>query len=169
VLCEEEGEVKIESVKGGEGIQNGTSLWMKNSTGCVLKGIIEERASFFFIVSISSVDYEEGEEEQTKYKLIFIGSLFFPCLLSFTINSESNILKGIISTKTFSFSSVITQENEGEGKIEKNRIDDTSYDIPVSLLINFPSFHLNSPFFCYFSLPIEESSSSFSFFSFSFR
>jgi hypothetical protein len=103
VLCEGEGKVKVESVKKRDGIKNGTSLWMKNPTGYVLKGIVEERSSSFFIPSISSVDSEEDEEEKTKYKLIFIGSLLFPCLLSFTVKSESNISEGINSTKDFIF------------------------------------------------------------------
>jgi hypothetical protein len=40
-------------------------------------------------------------------------------------------------------------------KIEKNRIYDTSYGIPVSLLINFPFFHLNSPFFFTSPYPLK--------------
>jgi hypothetical protein len=81
ILCEGPGELTIEGLKGGDGIQNGTSLWMLNSSGCGLKGISEERNSSSFIPTLRNATLHE---EDSNYKLIFTGTLLFPCGLNST-------------------------------------------------------------------------------------
>jgi hypothetical protein len=63
ILCSS-GELNVKSLKGGDGIQNGTSLWILNSSGCVLKGISEDRSSSFFIPTLSNVNNEDDNSDE---------------------------------------------------------------------------------------------------------
>jgi hypothetical protein len=59
-----------------------------NSSGWILKGIPEERYSSFFIRTLTNV---EKEDDNCNYKLIFTRSLFFSCLLNYTVHSKWSI------------------------------------------------------------------------------
>ncbi|KAH7815693.1 uncharacterized protein MONOS_121 [Monocercomonoides exilis] len=81
IVCAGSGLLKVASVKGEDGVKEGSSLWILNE-GCTLKGIAEERESAFFIPQLERVESEENGGETT---LKFLGSLLVPCNLSFRV------------------------------------------------------------------------------------
>ncbi|KAH7818850.1 uncharacterized protein MONOS_15625 [Monocercomonoides exilis] len=81
IICSDSGILKVMSLKGGDGSERNTSLWMLNE-GYSFEGIISERDSSFFIPVLESV---EAKEETDRMKLTFKGFLFVPCNLSFSV------------------------------------------------------------------------------------
>jgi hypothetical protein len=76
--------------------------------------------------------------------------MLFPCGLNYTVRNESNIEGKTPPQEHLNFTSIIN-ETRGEGIIPTSMIDSTSWDIEVSIFINFPSFkrnpvHSTSPF-----------------------
>ncbi|KAH7822903.1 uncharacterized protein MONOS_14764 [Monocercomonoides exilis] len=57
IICSDSGSLSITSLKGGDGWERNTSLWMLNDV-CGFGGIVSERGSSFFIPVL-----EKGEEE----------------------------------------------------------------------------------------------------------
>jgi hypothetical protein len=88
LVCSGDGEVEIESFKGGDGSQKATSMWMIKKEGCEIKGIGEERNSTFFIPSLINVISSLKEDN---YLVPLTGTLFLPCSFSLVfVSSEEN-------------------------------------------------------------------------------
>jgi hypothetical protein len=54
IICSS-GRLDVKSLKGGDGIQNGSSLFILSSSECSLKGITKERNLFFFISTLDNI------------------------------------------------------------------------------------------------------------------
>eukprot|EP00770_Monocercomonoides_exilis_P012196 MONOS_12138.1-p1 / transcript=MONOS_12138.1 / gene=MONOS_12138 / organism=Monocercomonoides_exilis_PA203 / gene_product=unspecified product / transcript_product=unspecified product / location=Mono_scaffold00651:2410-13165(-) / protein_length=2721 / sequence_SO=supercontig / SO=protein_coding / is_pseudo=false len=83
IACSENGVLLIESLKGGDGAKENSSLWIANS-GCSLQGIVDERISALFIPIVESVEIkadawagDKGEEREA----IIRGQVLMPCNL----------------------------------------------------------------------------------------
>ncbi|KAH7827599.1 uncharacterized protein MONOS_5245 [Monocercomonoides exilis] len=124
IICDGSGELKITGLKGGDGLQNNTSLWIRNRD-CKLYERAGERASPFFIPTLNFVEYGNKEESDA---LILKGTLFLPCNLSLGISVlirnreevETHLLesKNLISEEEINFStvspSIISSSEEAE-------------------------------------------------------
>jgi hypothetical protein len=80
---DEMSELNVLSLKGGDGQEKNTSLWILND-GCVLKGLPKERASPFFIPSLVNVS---NTTDGSTLRLSFVGSLLLPCGLGIEVLS----------------------------------------------------------------------------------
>jgi hypothetical protein len=135
MICEGGGRVKIESLKGGDGIQDGTSLWIlpSSSSDCLfIDGITSERKSLFFIPSFNiSLNKTEG----SVYVFSLSGCLFIPCSLSvslvFVLEEGKN--EGIEKVKNVEWKN----EEEEEGEVEKNEIDGRQNEEEVFFMFDF--------------------------------
>ncbi|KAH7817646.1 uncharacterized protein MONOS_12266 [Monocercomonoides exilis] len=58
IICSDSGTLNVRSLKGGDGLERNTSLWMLNE-GCSFEGIASERDSSFFIPVLESVEARE--------------------------------------------------------------------------------------------------------------
>ncbi|KAH7816842.1 uncharacterized protein MONOS_11198 [Monocercomonoides exilis] len=84
VHCVDSGSLNVSGVEEGDGVGENDSLWILNE-GCVLLGIASERTSPFFVPQLTSVS--SVSDDSTTF-LTFIGTLLFPCNLSFQIVTE---------------------------------------------------------------------------------
>jgi hypothetical protein len=84
ILCLN-GELNIESLKGGDGKKENSSLFISSSADCVVEGIVKNLPSPLFIPSISSID-EPNEENNNQ--ITFNGIHLFPCSLSLSFSSD---------------------------------------------------------------------------------
>ncbi|KAH7821259.1 uncharacterized protein MONOS_11862fu11863 [Monocercomonoides exilis] len=139
VICEGNGELNVVSVKGGDGMLPDTSLWILND-GCNVGGIMEERASSFFIPVL---DFVATEENGSYVELTFKGSLLLPCNLSFDIVSLINDVKAI--DHYLLEESGYVNETEMNGKVPLSVVADASAETEVCARIVFgnhkyPSF-----------------------------
>jgi hypothetical protein len=65
LLCEGEGMEKIENVKGGDGNQENSSLFISSpESDSELEGIVKNHPSLLFIPSVSSIDEPTEENEK---------------------------------------------------------------------------------------------------------
>ncbi|KAH7826564.1 uncharacterized protein MONOS_7899 [Monocercomonoides exilis] len=78
-ICEGNGELNVMSLKGGDGVLPNTSLWILNE-GCEFEGMIEERASSFFIPVVEEARNETASDGKTIIALS--GRLLLPCNVS---------------------------------------------------------------------------------------
>ncbi|KAH7822929.1 uncharacterized protein MONOS_8541 [Monocercomonoides exilis] len=85
VICEGNGELDVVSVKGGDGIEKNTSLWILDE-GCELGGIASERTSSFFIPILEEV--KNTTQPTGEMELIIHGKLLLPCNLSVKISMK---------------------------------------------------------------------------------
>ncbi|KAH7815478.1 uncharacterized protein MONOS_9749 [Monocercomonoides exilis] len=131
IICSDSGILNVMSVKGGDGLERNTSLWMLNE-GCSFEGIASERDSSFFIPVLESV---EAKEETDRMKLTFIGMLLIPCNLTFSVvkkkGEEKEIEKHDFDSNGF------LSEREVEGSVAKGLISICGDEIEVSLCILF--------------------------------
>ncbi|KAH7823551.1 uncharacterized protein MONOS_9436 [Monocercomonoides exilis] len=131
IICSDSGILNVESLKGGDGLERNTSLWMLNE-GCSFEGIASERDSSFFIPVLESV---EAKEETDKMKLTFKGSLLIPCNLSFSVvkrkGEEKEIEKHDFDSNGF------MSESEVEGSVGKDLLSSCGDEIEVSVRILF--------------------------------
>ncbi|KAH7823907.1 uncharacterized protein MONOS_1055 [Monocercomonoides exilis] len=131
VICSDSGTLNVMSLKGGDGLERNTSLWMLNE-GCSFEGIVSERDSSFFIPILEGV---EAKEETDRMKLIFKGLLFVPCNLSFSVvksfGEEKEIEKHDFDTDGF------LSEREAEGSVAKDIISNCGNEIEVKVCILF--------------------------------
>eukprot|EP00770_Monocercomonoides_exilis_P000541 MONOS_538.1-p1 / transcript=MONOS_538.1 / gene=MONOS_538 / organism=Monocercomonoides_exilis_PA203 / gene_product=unspecified product / transcript_product=unspecified product / location=Mono_scaffold00008:220647-227882(+) / protein_length=2412 / sequence_SO=supercontig / SO=protein_coding / is_pseudo=false len=138
IICSDSGTLKVIRLKGGDGVLPNTSLWMLNE-GCIFEGIISERDSSFFIPVLESV---EEKEETDRMKLTFIGLLFIPCNLSFSVvkrkGEEKEIEKHDFDSNGF------LSEKEAEGSVAKDLISSCGNEIEVSVSILFGNAELPS-------------------------
>ncbi|KAH7826413.1 uncharacterized protein MONOS_4210 [Monocercomonoides exilis] len=83
IICSDLGSLNVMSLKGGDGVLPNTSLWMLNE-GCELSGMMEERASSFFIPVVEGARNETGSEGKTIITLS--GRLLLPCNVSLKLS-----------------------------------------------------------------------------------
>ncbi|KAH7819567.1 uncharacterized protein MONOS_7027 [Monocercomonoides exilis] len=131
IICSDSGTLNVMSLKGGDGWERNTSLWMLNE-GCSFEGITSERDSSFFIPVLESA---EAKEEADRMKLIFKGMLLVPCNLSFSVvkrkGEEKEIEKHDFDSNGF------LSEREVEGSVAKDLISGCGNDVEVSVCIQF--------------------------------
>ncbi|KAH7819645.1 uncharacterized protein MONOS_13676 [Monocercomonoides exilis] len=131
IICSDSGTLNVMSLKGGDGWERNTSLWMLND-GCSFEGIASERDSSFFIPVLESV---EAKEEANRMKLIFKGMLLVPCNLSFSVVKRKGEEKEI---EHYDFdSNGFLSEREVEGSVEKDLLSSCGDEIEVSACILF--------------------------------
>ncbi|KAH7816117.1 uncharacterized protein MONOS_18256 [Monocercomonoides exilis] len=125
------GTLNVMSLKGGDGWERNTSLWMLND-GCSFEGIVSERASPFFLPVLESVEENEKGEE---VEVVFKGKLLLPCNLSFMIVKQKGEEKQI---EKYEFDeSGYVLETEVEGRLAKEAISEVGDDAEVRVLILF--------------------------------
>ncbi|KAH7815484.1 uncharacterized protein MONOS_5414 [Monocercomonoides exilis] len=131
IICSDIGILNVMSLKGGDGLERNTSLWMLNE-GCSFEGIVSERDSSFFIPVLESV---EAKEEANRMKLAFKGLLLVPCNLSFSVvkrkGEEKEIEKHDFDSNGF------LSEREVEGSVAKDLISSCGNEIEVSVHVLF--------------------------------
>ncbi|KAH7829741.1 uncharacterized protein MONOS_2008 [Monocercomonoides exilis] len=131
IICSDSGALNVMSLKGGDGLERNTSLWMLNE-GCSFEGIVSERDSSFFIPVLESV---ETKEEADRMKLTFKGMLLVPCNLSFSVVKKKGEEKEI---EKYDFdSNGFLSEREVEGSVAKDLIGSCGDEIEVSVQILF--------------------------------
>ncbi|KAH7825083.1 uncharacterized protein MONOS_17469 [Monocercomonoides exilis] len=131
VLCSGNGMVDVQSLKGGDGMQPSTSLWIMDG-GCELMGIPAERASALFIPRLETVNMEESGKEM---KLILGGMLLLPCNLSVRVVSAVGSTE---SLETYELEEeAIVSETEAHYWIEKAMICSAPAEAEVSVCILF--------------------------------
>ncbi|KAH7829679.1 uncharacterized protein MONOS_4100 [Monocercomonoides exilis] len=131
IICSDSGTLNVISLKGGDGWERNTSLWMLNE-GCSFEGIVSERDSSFFIPVLESV---EAKEETDRMKLTSKGMLLVPCNLSFAVVKRKGDEKEI--EKHDFDSNVFLSEREVEGSVAKDLIRSCGNDIEVSVHVLF--------------------------------
>ncbi|KAH7816290.1 uncharacterized protein MONOS_10156 [Monocercomonoides exilis] len=131
IICSDYGTLNVLSLKGGDGLERNTSLWMLNE-GCSFEGIVSERDSSFFIPVLESV---EAKEEANRMKLTFKGMLLVSCNLSFAVvkrkGDEKEIEKHDFDSNGF------LSEREVEGSVGKDLISSCGNEIEVNAHILF--------------------------------
>ncbi|KAH7824583.1 uncharacterized protein MONOS_5323 [Monocercomonoides exilis] len=131
IICSDSGALNVLSLKGGDGLERNTSLWMLNE-GCSFEGIASERDSSFFIPALESV---EAKEEADRMKLTIKGLLLIPCNLSLAVvkrkGEEKEIEKHDFDSNGF------LSEREVEGSVAKDLISGCGDEIEVSVCILF--------------------------------
>ncbi|KAH7824204.1 uncharacterized protein MONOS_15840 [Monocercomonoides exilis] len=131
IICSDSGTLNVMSLKGGDGLERNTSLWMLND-GCSFEGIASERDSSFFIPVLKSV---EAKEEANRMELTFKGMLLVPCNLSFSVVKRKGEEKEI---EHYDFdSNGFLSEIEVEGSVTKDLISNCGDEIEVSVHILF--------------------------------
>ncbi|KAH7820228.1 uncharacterized protein MONOS_7769 [Monocercomonoides exilis] len=129
MLCSDSAEVNIMSLKGGDGVLPDSSMWILND-GCMLKGIVEERASPLFIPVLEDVSVNEnGRNAMIKFK----GTLFVPCDLSFRVVYKTGDVE-MIETYPFEEDSFVS-ETEVIGMIPSENISTIADETEVSVMI----------------------------------
>ncbi|KAH7831741.1 uncharacterized protein MONOS_509 [Monocercomonoides exilis] len=137
IICSDSGTLNVMSLKGGDGLERNTSLWMLNE-GCSFEGIVSERDSSFFIPVLESV---EAKEETDRMKLTFKGILLVPCNLSFSVVKKKGEEKEI---EHYDFdSNGFLSEREVEGSVGKDLISNCGDETEVSVCILFGD--INNP------------------------
>ncbi|KAH7821217.1 uncharacterized protein MONOS_15686 [Monocercomonoides exilis] len=86
VICEGNGELNVVSVKGGDGWERNTSLWILDE-GCELGGIATERGSSFFIPVLEEV--KNISQPNGNVELMVHGKLLLPCDLSVKMSMKN--------------------------------------------------------------------------------
>ncbi|KAH7831947.1 uncharacterized protein MONOS_5967 [Monocercomonoides exilis] len=137
ILCEKEGKLNIEGLKGGDGMERNASLWILND-GCELSGIVLERASEFFIPTLEAVEMKEVGDT---IELTFRGTVLLPCNLQFQIVSRMGEVSSI-ETHAFSDEDFVS-EVEVHGRIGTSLISTAGEEVEVSAHILFGNS--NSP------------------------
>ncbi|KAH7823289.1 uncharacterized protein MONOS_785 [Monocercomonoides exilis] len=119
ILCSNMGTVNIDSLKGGDGVKDNSSLWIL-SDNCTLEGIIKERSSPLFIPKLDELNIDASKED---VQLQFIGSDFVPCNFSFqvvmTVNGQAEVLN-------FDFESILS-ESEAIGNVPMSLYNENIY------------------------------------------
>ncbi|KAH7826237.1 uncharacterized protein MONOS_7675 [Monocercomonoides exilis] len=116
IICSDSGTLNVMSLKGGDGLERNTSLWLLNA-GCSFEGIISERVSSFFIPVLESVETREKDEEM---EIVFKGKLLLPCNLSFMVVKQKGEEKQI---EKYEFDeSEYASETEVEGRLKREII-----------------------------------------------
>ncbi|KAH7825578.1 uncharacterized protein MONOS_13336 [Monocercomonoides exilis] len=133
MLCNDNGSLHISSLKGGDGSQNDSSLWVLNS-GCILSGIPSARLSPLFVPSLFSVTSSSSANQTT---LIFTGFLLLPCNLTFQLISKVGNLE-MTENEEFSQDGYVS-ENEVHAMIDSSFLNNAGDEAEVSVRILFGS------------------------------
>ncbi|KAH7824860.1 uncharacterized protein MONOS_13670 [Monocercomonoides exilis] len=131
IICSDSASLTISSLKGGDGLERNTSLWILNE-GCSFEGIVSERDSSFFIPVLESV---EAKEEADRMKLTFKGMLLVPCNLSFSVVKRKGEEKEIEKHDFDSYG--FLSEREVDGSVAKDQISSCGNEIEISVYILF--------------------------------
>ncbi|KAH7826105.1 uncharacterized protein MONOS_14449 [Monocercomonoides exilis] len=131
IICSDSASLSISSLKGGDGVFPDISMWILNE-GCLLEGIVSERASPFFIPVLESVEAREKGEE---VEVVFKGKLLLPCSLSFMVVKQFGEEKQI---EKFMFDeSGYVSETEVEGRLAREMISEAGDEAEVRVSILF--------------------------------
>ncbi|KAH7831206.1 uncharacterized protein MONOS_10859 [Monocercomonoides exilis] len=132
VICEGNSELDVVSVKGGDGIEKNTSLWILDG-GCELGGITSERGSSFFIPFLEEV--KNLTRSNGNLELMIRGKLLLPCNLSLKISmkdgDEEEIVRKGIEEEGF------VSENEIHSIISCSELEKVREETEVSVCIVF--------------------------------
>ncbi|KAH7819287.1 uncharacterized protein MONOS_2854 [Monocercomonoides exilis] len=131
ILCSDSGILTISSLKGGDGQEKNTSLWILND-GCTLGGIAGERSSPFFIPKLEEVSISENDRDVV---VKFKGSLFVPCDLSFKLVYKTGDVE-LVETYPFEEDGFVS-ETEVIGRISSENISAIADETEVSVMILF--------------------------------
>ncbi|KAH7824553.1 uncharacterized protein MONOS_12566 [Monocercomonoides exilis] len=131
ILCHESGVVSLDSLKGGDGVKENSSLWILDK-GCELKGIAVERASHLFIPVLEGIEIKEVGEEM---EVVFKGKLLLPCNLSFMVVKQIGDEK-LIEKYEFDESGYVS-ETEVEGRVKRETISEAGEEAEVRVAILF--------------------------------
>ncbi|KAH7815959.1 uncharacterized protein MONOS_18277 [Monocercomonoides exilis] len=131
IICSDSGILNVMSLKGGDGLERNTSLWMLDD-GCSFEGIVSERDSSFVIPVLESV---EAKKEANRMKLTFKGMLLVPCNLSFSVAKRKGDEKEI-EKYDFDMEGFLS-EREAEGSVAKDLLSSCGDEIEVSASILF--------------------------------
>ncbi|KAH7824084.1 uncharacterized protein MONOS_1711 [Monocercomonoides exilis] len=137
VFCTGSGTLNVVDLKGGDGWERNTSLWILNE-GCKLLGIAAERSSEFFIPTLKSVETTQKEDI---VELTFRGTLLLPCNLGFQIVSKINNVSSI-ETHAFAEDEFVSEE-EVQGKIGSSLVSSAPTEAEVAVCILFG--HVSNP------------------------
>ncbi|KAH7826069.1 uncharacterized protein MONOS_9513 [Monocercomonoides exilis] len=131
IICSDSASLTVSSLKGGDGVFPDISMWILNN-GCLIEGIVSERASSFFIPVLESVETrEEGEEVE----VVFKGKLLLPCNLSFMVVKQMGDEKQI---ERYEFDeSGFVSETEVGGKVSREMISEVGDEAEVRVSILF--------------------------------
>ncbi|KAH7832601.1 uncharacterized protein MONOS_5031 [Monocercomonoides exilis] len=131
IICSDSASLSISSLKGGDGQEKNSSLWMLND-GCDLRGIAGERSSPFFIPKLEDVSVNEnGSNVVVKFR----GSLFVPCDLSFRLIFKTGDVE-LVETYPFEEDSFVS-ETEVIGRVPSEKISNIGDETEVSVMILF--------------------------------
>ncbi|KAH7816815.1 uncharacterized protein MONOS_1587 [Monocercomonoides exilis] len=130
ILCSDSAQLNIMSLKGGDGQEKNTSLWILND-GCSLMGIVEERASPLFIPTLRSV---ETEEKEGVLDVVFRGTLLLPCNLSFRVVSSVGDVEQVETHEISESGFVSEEEVHGTAGLEIVRGAEASAEVRVCIL-----------------------------------
>ncbi|KAH7827731.1 uncharacterized protein MONOS_3915 [Monocercomonoides exilis] len=83
IICSNLGSLNVMSLKGGDGWERNTSLWILDE-GCELGGIISERSSSLFIPVVEEARNETASDGRTIITLT--GRLLLPCNISLKLS-----------------------------------------------------------------------------------
>ncbi|KAH7830845.1 uncharacterized protein MONOS_9687 [Monocercomonoides exilis] len=132
VICTGNGELNIVSVKGGDGIEKNTSLWILDE-GCQLGGIASERGSSYFIPVLEEV--KNTTQASGSMDLSIRGKLLLPCNLSLKISmkdgDEEELVRKGIEEEGF------VSENEIHSVISCSELEKVREETEVSVWIVF--------------------------------
>eukprot|EP00770_Monocercomonoides_exilis_P006352 MONOS_6319.1-p1 / transcript=MONOS_6319.1 / gene=MONOS_6319 / organism=Monocercomonoides_exilis_PA203 / gene_product=unspecified product / transcript_product=unspecified product / location=Mono_scaffold00197:58486-63114(+) / protein_length=1467 / sequence_SO=supercontig / SO=protein_coding / is_pseudo=false len=150
VFCNESGVLEIESLKGGDGLKEDSSLWML-SDGCTLEGIAAERASSLFMPTLTSVS---GLIEEDLIQITVIGSCIIPCELKFQIDSEEFMKR---NRQTFTFSEFIS-ETSAKASVPMSLFSESAnvLHLTITLVVGESQTQVSNPL--YFNITIFNAS-----------
>ncbi|KAH7820082.1 uncharacterized protein MONOS_6090 [Monocercomonoides exilis] len=132
VICSDSGTLNVVNVKGGDGIEKNTSLWILDE-GCQFGGIAAERASPFFIPILE--DVKNATHPSGELDLIIHGKLLLPCDLSVKVSmkngDEEEIVRKGIDEEGY------VSENEIHSIISSSELEKVRDETEVSVWIVF--------------------------------
>ncbi|KAH7822960.1 uncharacterized protein MONOS_2630 [Monocercomonoides exilis] len=132
VICTGNGELNVVSVKGGDGWERNTSLWILDE-GCELGGIVSERDSSFFIPVLEEV--KNTTQPTGEMELIIHGKLLLPCNLSVKISMKDGDVE-LSHTNMISEDGYIS-ESEVHSVISSEVLEEMEKKTEVSVCIVF--------------------------------
>eukprot|EP00770_Monocercomonoides_exilis_P011092 MONOS_11040.1-p1 / transcript=MONOS_11040.1 / gene=MONOS_11040 / organism=Monocercomonoides_exilis_PA203 / gene_product=unspecified product / transcript_product=unspecified product / location=Mono_scaffold00530:37044-44452(+) / protein_length=2372 / sequence_SO=supercontig / SO=protein_coding / is_pseudo=false len=139
-ICTGNGELNVVSLKGGDGIEKNTSLWIMDE-GCKLGGIAGERASPFFIPVLE--DVQNATKPSGELKLIIHGKLLLPCDLSVKISMKEGDEEEIVRKGIDEEDCVSENEVHSTISLELLKVMETKAEASMSIQFgksNLPSF-----------------------------
>ncbi|KAH7826556.1 uncharacterized protein MONOS_7906 [Monocercomonoides exilis] len=132
ILCSDSGVLNVMSLKGGDGWERNTSLWILDE-GCELSGMIEERASPLFIPVVEEARNETESEGRTIITLS--GRLLLPCNVSLKL-SFRNGMEEVIENYGISEKESVS-ENEIVAVVSSVQMEAAGAETEISVCILF--------------------------------